>query len=208
MAAAAELKYARVLVSASGSTSRNGSRPAHPSAAGDRAGRSLASTDSSRKRSWSPASHNTAAIAPNSPMPGFHFLALTGPEAGPRSAGAVTRRRGPPALRTAAASPAAVARRRPHRSGLPRSWRPGCRQQMALADPVALELGALAKRLGPSTPAVGIDASLDAAELQGRVVVAFRCRTRMMTPRLSSGNSTESPCLTGRSANQMLRGSA
>jgi hypothetical protein len=28
----------------------------------------------------------------------------------------------------------------------------GCRQQMALADPVALELGALTKRLGPFTP--------------------------------------------------------
>jgi hypothetical protein len=47
----------------------------------------------------------------------------------------------------------------------------GCRQQMALANPVALELGALPKRRGPFTPQVGVDATLDPAELQGRVVV-------------------------------------
>jgi hypothetical protein len=42
---------------------------------------------------------------------------------------------------------------------------------MALASPVALELGALAERPGPSAPPVGVDAAFGAAELQGRVVV-------------------------------------
>ena len=42
---------------------------------------------------------------------------------------------------------------------------------MALADPVALELGALAERLGSFTPEVRVEAALGATELQGRVVV-------------------------------------
>jgi hypothetical protein len=45
------------------------------------------------------------------------------------------------------------------------------RQQMALANPVALELGALAERPGPPAPEVRVDAALGATELQGGVVV-------------------------------------
>jgi hypothetical protein len=45
------------------------------------------------------------------------------------------------------------------------------RQQMTLADPVALELGPLTERVSPSMPEVGVDAALRATELQGRVVV-------------------------------------
>src|SRR6266508_249053 len=45
------------------------------------------------------------------------------------------------------------------------------RQQMALADPVALELGPLAERLGSFTPEVRVEAALGVAELQGGVVV-------------------------------------
>jgi hypothetical protein len=45
------------------------------------------------------------------------------------------------------------------------------RQQMVLANPVALELGALTERPGSSTPEVRVDAALGATELQGGVVV-------------------------------------
>jgi hypothetical protein len=83
------------------------------------------------------------------------------------------------------------------------------RQQMALA----LELGALAERPGPPAPEVRVDAALGATELQGGVVVlAFPLPDpdddAAAQQRQRSGVAAGSPCLTGRSTNQMLRRSA